>query len=188
MIAKRVEYVNDMVADITNLSKIEIYRDGLRAFLSEQSLQMLREVIGTLNGRGYAEVRVTGKMGKPRDCDIRVEFRGTGDERRVYLFMTDITEQKQMEAEIRMSEEKYGHLFESIHHGIFVSSKEGKFLDCNPALLEMLGYASKEEFLALNLARDVYKNPNDRERFQRMVEGTGLRQGLRGCLQEEERR
>ncbi len=168
-----VEYVNDMVTEITNYSKIEIYRDGLKAFLSEQSLRMLREVIRTLNGRGYAEVRIVGKMGKLRDCDVRVEFRGSGDDRKVYLFMTDITEQKQMEAEIRMSEEKYGHLFESIHHGIFVSSREGKFLDCNPAMLEMLGYGSKEEFLALNLARDVYRNPNDRERFQRLVEEAG---------------
>ena len=30
--AGEVEYVNDMVADITNYSKIEIYRDGLKVF------------------------------------------------------------------------------------------------------------------------------------------------------------
>jgi PAS domain S-box-containing protein len=170
---EEIEYVNDMVTEITNYSKIEIYRGGLSAFLPEKSLATLREVIRTLNGRGYAEVRVVGKMGKPKDCDVRIEFRGSGEDRGIYLFITDITEQKQMEAEIRMSEEKYGHLFESIHHGIFVSSKEGKFLDCNPAMLEMLGYNSKEEFLALNLARDVYTNPQDRERFQRLVKEAG---------------
>jgi PAS domain S-box-containing protein len=170
---EEVLYVNNMVTEITGFSKIEIYRDGLNTFFSRSSLSMIRDVIGGLNGRGYAEVPVTGKNGTPRQCDIRIDLRGTQESRKIFFYMTDITEQKDMEAEMRFSEEKYGYLFETIHHGIYMSSKEGRFVDCNPALLAMLGYNRKDEFLRLSLTRDVYKNPRDRERFQAIVENEG---------------
>ena len=120
---------------------------------------MLQGMVKDLNGRAYAEMRVIGKLGKHPECDVRIEFSGAGDQRKIYLYMRDITEQKEMAAQVRMSEEKYGYLFETIHHGIFMSTAEGRFTDCNPALLKMLGYESKEEFLALDLARDVYRDP-----------------------------
>ena len=50
--------------------------------------------------------------------------------------MRDITGRKEMEAQVRASEEKYRRLFDATRHGIFVSSKEGNFLDCQPGRLE----------------------------------------------------
>ena len=167
---EEIQYVNTMMAEITGFSKIEIYREGLRLFFSERSLAMIRSVMESLNGRGYAELPVTSRTGRTRECEIRIDFRGRQEDRQIFFYVTDVTEQKEMEAEMRFSEEKYGYLFESIHHGIFVSSKAGNFLDCNPALLSMMGYENKDEFLRLNITRDVYKNPRDREKFQSIVE------------------
>ncbi|MFH1025631.1 MAG: PAS domain S-box protein, partial [Nitrospirota bacterium] len=91
-----------------------------------------------------------------------------------YQGMTiDITERKRMENHLRISHEKYRRLFEGILDGVYISSKEGKFLECNQALLDMFGYASKEEFLALDLAKNVYKNPDDRKTFQEIIERQG---------------
>ncbi len=168
-----VEYVNDMVADITHYSKIEIYRDGLRTFFSEQAIRMLQCKAEEKNGTTCAEIRVIGKQGRHRDCEVRIVSSGIGDSRRVYLYVTDITEQKEMAAKVRMSEEKYGYLFDAIHHGIFMSTPEGRFTDCNAALPAMLGYSSKEEFLELNAAKDVYRVPADRKRFQAIIEAAG---------------
>jgi PAS domain S-box-containing protein len=170
---EEVQFVNTMMAEITGHSKIEIYREGLSVFLSEQSLSMIRSVIENLNGRGYAELPVISRTGNSRECEFRIDFRGRQEDRRIFFYVTDVTEQKEMEAEMRFSEEKYGYLFESIHHGIFISSKAGNFLDCNPALLTMMGYDDKDEFLRLSLARDVYKNPRDREKFQDIVQRDG---------------
>ena len=47
-------------------------------------------------------------------------------------------------------------------------------MDCNQAMLDMLGYDNKEEFLTLDIARDVYMNPEDRKIFQDLVEKKGF--------------
>ncbi|MEM3079207.1 MAG: PAS domain-containing protein, partial [Thermoproteota archaeon] len=79
-----------------------------------------------------------------------------------------------MKEKVKESEEKYRNLFERVQHGLFISSKEGRFLDCNKALLNMLGYENKEEFLNIDIAKDLYVNPEDRKRFQDLVERQGF--------------
>ena len=85
----------------------------------------------------------------------------------------DITLRKKREEELKVSEEDYKILFENVRSGIYVSTKEGKFLNANKALLDMLGYESKEEFLKINIATDLYLNPEDRRRWQEMIERDG---------------
>jgi len=72
--------------------------------------------------------------------------------------------------DLKKSEEKYRTLFERVQHGIFISTREGKFIDCNQAMLDMLGYENKEEFLRLDITQDLYLNPKDREIFQSLIE------------------
>ena len=85
----------------------------------------------------------------------------------------DVTEQVTAEEKMRASEEDYRRLFEHVGCGVFISTKEGKFLDVNQALLDMLGYGSKEEFLKIDIAKDLYLHPEDRRRFQQMIERDG---------------
>jgi two-component system NtrC family sensor kinase len=91
---------------------------------------------------------------------------------KVTIFM-DITKQLQTEERMRASEENYKSLFDHVGCGVFVSTKEGKFLNVNQALLDMLGYRSKEEFLKIDIAKDLYLNPDDRRRFKEMIERDG---------------
>jgi two-component system NtrC family sensor kinase len=85
----------------------------------------------------------------------------------------DITERKKREERLHESQEDFKNLFEHMATGIFISSKEGKFLNANQALLDMLGYASKEEFLNIDLPQDLYVRPEDRRTFQEMMERDG---------------
>ncbi|MCF8028462.1 MAG: PAS domain S-box protein [Desulfobacteraceae bacterium] len=85
----------------------------------------------------------------------------------------DITEQKQREAQLAASEEKYQNLFEHVGVGVYISSKEGRFLDANQAFINMMGYSSKEEILNLDITRDLYVRPSDRPKFQEMIEREG---------------
>jgi two-component system NtrC family sensor kinase len=41
-------------------------------------------------------------------------------------------------------------------------------------MLEMLGYHDKEEFLKIDITKDLYVNPEDRNKFQRLVEKEGF--------------
>ncbi|RLB82536.1 MAG: PAS domain-containing sensor histidine kinase, partial [Deltaproteobacteria bacterium] len=85
----------------------------------------------------------------------------------------DITQRKKREERIRASEEDYRRLFEHVKCGVYVSSKEGKFLNANPALLDMLGYDNKDEFLSIDIKKDLYLRPEDRQKFQKMIEKRG---------------
>jgi len=87
--------------------------------------------------------------------------------------IVDQSQRKLMEEKLKTFQEDYRRLFENVACGAFISSKEGKFLNANQALLDMLGYASKEEFLKIDIARDLYLQPEDRRRFQEMIEENG---------------
>ncbi|MBS3732928.1 MAG: PAS domain S-box protein [Desulfobacterales bacterium] len=85
----------------------------------------------------------------------------------------DITERKKREAELAASEERYQNLFENVGVGVYISSKEGRFLDANQSFIQMLDYESKEELLNIDITRDLYVRPSDRRKFQEMIERDG---------------
>ena len=173
----RVEYVNTIASVITGFSKEELYRGGIGLFLSEESLHILadmeKEISGDESRKVCTEMPVIHKTGNLKDCEVCIAVGKISEKQKLCIYMRDITVRKRMEAEVRLSEEKYRRLFESIRHGVFISSKEGKFRDCNQAMVEMLGYENKEQILALDLTRDVYDNPEDRRKFQEIIEKEG---------------
>ena len=85
----------------------------------------------------------------------------------------DITHSKDQEYRLEATRESFRSLFEHVAVGVYISSKKGKFLDANPALLDMLGYEDKQEFLELDLAREIYRRAEERTRFQEMIESSG---------------
>ncbi len=68
-------------------------------------------------------------------------------------------------AALRASEASYGTLVEHAPVGIYRSNPEGRFLSVNGALVRILGYASAAEVLRLDMARDVYADPAERQRL-----------------------
>ncbi|MGB9431916.1 MAG: PAS domain S-box protein [Candidatus Acidiferrum sp.] len=74
----------------------------------------------------------------------------------------DISARVEAEQALRESEQKYRSLFENATFGIYRSDPAGSLLDVNPALVAMLGYASKQELLTRNLDRDIYEDASAR--------------------------
>jgi two-component system, cell cycle sensor histidine kinase and response regulator CckA len=64
----------------------------------------------------------------------------------------------------RGRERTYRTITETANIGIFTSSLDGAFIQANPAVAKMTGYASVDEFLAIR-AEDLYANVVDRHRF-----------------------
>src|SRR5579863_4420885 len=71
-------------------------------------------------------------------------------------------ERDRTEKRLRHSEARYRALVGNLIYGICRCNIKGKFLDVNPALATMLGYASREELLAVNIAADVLCDPSKR--------------------------
>ena len=92
----------------------------------------------------------------------------------VFIARTGVSEQRRRaaERERRWSEERFRVLFERSLAGVFRSTREGRILDCNDALVQMLGFDSKEELLALAASR-VYAASEDRAAYVAHLEREG---------------
>jgi PAS domain S-box-containing protein len=54
---------------------------------------------------------------------------------------------------------------ENVPYGLFHSSLDNRFLKVNDGLVNILGYSSKEELMQVDMARDIYLDPNERARL-----------------------
>jgi two-component system cell cycle sensor histidine kinase/response regulator CckA len=73
----------------------------------------------------------------------------------------DVTERQQAEVALRTSEKKFHDLFENVPSGVFQSTREGKFIIVNPALVRMLGYENVDELKDANIETNMYANPTE---------------------------
>jgi PAS domain S-box-containing protein len=71
----------------------------------------------------------------------------------------------------RVQREGYRIFFHAHDHGMYITSREGRFLEVNASLCRILGYA-REEFAALHV-NETYAFPLARSRFQAAVEREG---------------
>jgi PAS domain S-box-containing protein len=75
----------------------------------------------------------------------------------------DITERKQLEELLRMSEETYRQLFATVPDAIFMFDADTRqFIDANESALRLYGF-SREEFLKMTLA-DITAEPEESEK------------------------
>ena len=82
-------------------------------------------------------------------------------------------EQDRVEKALRHSEAHYRALLENPTYGICRFDVDGRFLEVNEALVTMLGYGSKEELKAANLATDIIRDPIERAQLFEHYRQTG---------------
>lgn len=84
----------------------------------------------------------------------------------------------------QLSEERYRMLFERNVAGVFRTTDDGQILDCNDAMAETLGYASREELLGRQ-TWDLYLARSDREAF---LENVRSRQAMKNVRMQLKRK
>jgi len=84
---------------------------------------------------------------------------------------------KQAEEALREAKDRLHSLFEGIPVGFYRSTPEGKRLDANQALMQMVKCPNREAFLKGNII-DVYVNPEDRKKWQAQMELKGVVRGF----------
>lgn len=173
----RIEFANQMASEIVGLSKDQILGREFFSLIGKRDEEFLEEMVMRGKGLGQkvcTEMSICPPEGPIKESEVCIAPTQSEDGRiKTYAYIRDIAERKKFEKELKESEEKYRNLFERVRHGLFISSKEGKFIDCNPALLEMVGYENKEGFLGIDIAKDLYVNLEDRKAFQRLIEEQG---------------
>ncbi len=174
----RIEFANQMAAEILGFPKDRILGKEFFSLIGKRDEEFLEEMVTRGEGLGEkvcTEMSIQTPSDRVKETEVCIAPARSDDGRiKTYAYIRDITERKKFERALKESEEKYRNLFERVQHGLFISSTEGKFLDCNQALLNKLGYPTKEEFLNIDIAKDLYVNPEDRKAFQRLVEQHGF--------------
>ena len=67
-------------------------------------------------------------------------------------------ERNRAEKELGRSEARYRALAGNLNYGICLCHVDGKFLEVNEAMVSMLGCASKEELLVMNLRSNIIRD------------------------------
>ena len=73
----------------------------------------------------------------------------------------DITTEVHQRKRLAESEKKYRMFFEHSYEGIYKSTPDGKFIDVNDAMIDILGYDSKEEILSIDIITQHHISPEN---------------------------
>jgi PAS domain S-box-containing protein len=138
--------VNKSVSDLLGLPYTAIVGHKYFEFLEEPSRSAIENgLVRFLEKRHWTGTVRLRMKNNPRplffDCVLNAIVKG-GEVVGVSALGRDVTGQH--EKELRFTE-----LFETLQEGAYFSTPEGRLLDANPALVNILGYATKDELLAL---------------------------------------
>ncbi|MGA9509817.1 MAG: PAS domain S-box protein, partial [Candidatus Sulfotelmatobacter sp.] len=82
----------------------------------------------------------------------------------------------------REAERRYRELFDNIQEGLFFSTPEGRFIEVNDALVAMLGYASRDELLQVDIPTQIYFTPEQRLFHSQAMEENGHMRNVEATL------
>jgi PAS domain S-box-containing protein len=92
--------------------------------------------------------------------------------------MLETTERKRAERALLASEARNRDLVENTTYAVLRATLDGHFLDVNPALIQMLGFAGAAETYSVNLVQDVFRYPEQYPMLLASCRGKGRVSGF----------
>lgn len=134
-------------AELLGKNRSELENNSFAFFVSSDTrpaFQHFLEKVFTTHTRQSCEISLL-PPGKPLIC-VYVSGIITEYTQHCLITLTDISEQKLAEEQLRQKEEKYRTLFENMTQGVFYQSADGSIFDANDAMLEMFGLSRDQLF------------------------------------------
>ena len=171
--------VNNAYCRIVGMPREEIEGKPLSVVYSQERADHIvrqhQERFTTHSYIPHVEKELTLRNGKKVWFEVSNSyFTRNGDKPLLLSVFRDITARVQAEKALRESEEKFRSLFEETKDTVYITTPGGKLLDINPAGVETFGYTSKEELQEINIARDLYLYPDDREKYIQKLHKEGF--------------
>ncbi|MDY6954401.1 MAG: PAS domain S-box protein, partial [Thermodesulfobacteriota bacterium] len=165
--------VNDVACKMLGYTRNELLGMGVGHIDAPESTVDVGRIVEDLKvGRDVLfEQTHVAKDGRRIPVEVHAQALDYKGRLAVLSTVRDMTERKSTEEALRQSEERYRALFENSIDPIYVTTREGAFLDVNQSWLDLFGY-TREEMIGLN-AQKIYVDPDERSRFQRQIEQEG---------------
>lgn len=163
----RITYFNPAAEELTGFyaeDAVGMYCDDVFKISGGSTVSPLRGAINEgvdIVNQEYELININGRK-VPVICSTSSFRNDKGKVVGGLEIFKDITELKKLQEQVVKREKKYRRIFEGGHDMIYISRPDGKIQDVNNAGVEMLGFSSKEEMLALDSAARFFKNPDDR--------------------------
>ena len=178
-----MEFVSEGCFDLTGYRPEELLHNKFISFEQiehpEDRARVREEIEAALRERRrfFIEYRI-----QCRDGEIRwVWERGVGiyNKRGAVVtiegFIENVTERKVATQALQQAERSFRSIFENATEGIFQTSPDGRFLNVNPALAGIYGYATPDELITTigDIQHQIYTDPARRTEFMRLMQDAG---------------
>jgi len=178
-----MEFVSEGCTRLTGYSPEDLLLNGRVSYeqlTHPDDRQRVRETIhaAVANGRRFqVEYRIQHADGHVRwvwEHGIGVRDQ-SGRIAAIEGIVEDISARVEAEHALREAERRYRSLFDNAIEGIFRTTPDGRYLDANPALARIYGFATPQELVASlrDIKSQLYVDPGRREEFMRIVKARG---------------
>src|SRR5580700_7231369 len=143
----KIKTVNRRVTELLGIPYPDVVGHRVEEFLEEPKREEVeRGLARFLEKRRWSGMVCVRLKATARtlyfDCALNAIVKGD-EVVGVSALARDVTEERE-------KERRFTELFETLHEGVYFSTPEGKLLDANPALIQMLGCSSRDELLSLD--------------------------------------
>jgi PAS domain S-box-containing protein len=165
----RVLAANDYFLNLIGYDREEIQSGKVdwHTITAPEYIETTREVIADVQSlrRRVYEKEYVRKDGKRVSALVGVSAVEELQNQMV-AFVLDITERKRAEENLRTSDAQFRAIFEGGAFGVTLFGIDGKFITCNPAICEMLGYTEDElKRIGIRGISDPDEFPDQNERL-----------------------
>jgi PAS domain S-box-containing protein len=174
----RITYFNPTAEKITGFSAYDAVgmycKDVFKNSICEHDCALKRAVAEgrDIHNREYEITNIEGRQ-VPIICSTSAFRDAQGRITGGLEVFKDITELKQLQEAVTAREKNYRRIFEGSHDMIYATNLQGNILDINQAGVELMGYESKAHLLSSIEAPDLYRKPEDRKKFIKVINREG---------------
>ncbi len=174
----KISFINESICEIMGYSRKELVGMDYRALVDEHNAERAYEAFNNVYLTGEADpgfdYEITRKDRTKRAAVVSIFLERDADGRVCGFHGTfrDITKRKRAQEALQESEKKYHSLVVHAPIGIIFVDREGRIIEVNPSLLEILGSPSAEATKSINMYT-----------FPPLVE-SGISDAFKRCMEE----
>jgi PAS domain S-box-containing protein len=175
----RVQFANEKSSEIVGYSIEDIlFADAIATFVYPEDREMVlqhhsRRLQGDEEFYQY-DFRIARKDGDVRWLDVNPSMIMWQGKPGVLCLVTDITDRKRLEEELRVSEEKFSKAFLLSPDAISITRLvDGKFVSVNAGVERLLGYPEAEVIGKTSKELNVWHDLGDRDRLVECLKAEG---------------